>query len=236
MLPNELHFSCGGVRRSRAIPLLHILRGCAALTPPAATSAGYVAAGSTAAQSPIQRQGPPTGKPYCGNGLDASRGAQPHMDNHSGWRPAVLPVRDPGRCRVRESADGWGPLLPGARSQRSMPGRSAALVTCQEREGREELRPAPLRSSERATASREGGFLETPTQDQDGKRCPAVRLEHPGRTGRGAPSGRSERRGFEPMQTNLAAGRRLVGSLGKTTGEKMAAGENTISSFLGLTT
>jgi len=48
---NALHFSCGGVRRSRAIPLLDILRGGAAPTPPTATSAGYVAAGRTAAQS-----------------------------------------------------------------------------------------------------------------------------------------------------------------------------------------
>ena len=53
MRHNDLHFSCEGVRRSRAIPSLDILRGGAALTPPAATSAGYVAAGSTAAQRTI---------------------------------------------------------------------------------------------------------------------------------------------------------------------------------------
>ncbi len=77
---NELHFSCGGVRHSRAIRAANnTLRGCAALTPRAATNACYGAAGSTAAQGTMPSPSLPPWGTCLENDLGASRGAPPYQ-------------------------------------------------------------------------------------------------------------------------------------------------------------
>ena len=88
---NELHFSCGGVRHSRAIPRRTLLRGCAALTPPAATNACYGAAGSTAAQGTIPSPSLPPWRTCLENDLGASRGAPPYQPSIPGGAPRGSP-------------------------------------------------------------------------------------------------------------------------------------------------